>query len=102
MKFRLSQKPGTHTPRSAASMSTRSHAEPGEAPAINPDGTPIAIATSSAERVSSDVGSARSHNACVTGDRKSTRLNSSHGYISYAVFCLKKKKKILSYGKSVR
>src|SRR5205809_5817020 len=28
------------------------------------------------------------------GDRKSTRLNSSHGYISYAVFCLKKKKKI--------
>src|SRR5207245_10447192 len=29
---------------------------------------------------------------CVT-DRKSTRLNSSHGSISYAVFCLKKKKK---------
>src|SRR2546422_4709232 len=28
-----------------------------------------------------------------TLDRKSTRLNSSHGYISYAVFCLKKKKK---------
>src|SRR2546422_4523140 len=28
-------------------------------------------------------------------DRKSTRLNSSHGYISYAVFCLKKKKKVL-------
>src|SRR2546422_7539429 len=27
-------------------------------------------------------------------DRKSTRLNSSHGYISYAVFCLKKKNKI--------
>src|SRR2546422_2184056 len=27
-------------------------------------------------------------------DRKSTRLNSSHGYISYAVFCLKKKKEI--------
>src|SRR2546422_6232155 len=34
-----------------------------------------------------------------TRDRKSTRLNSSHGYISYAVFCLKKKKKtILGYG----
>src|SRR2546429_2688918 len=30
------------------------------------------------------------------GDRKSTRLNSSHGYISYAVFCLKKKKKVLA------
>src|SRR2546429_7366532 len=29
----------------------------------------------------------------VLKDRKSTRLNSSHGYISYAVFCLKKKKK---------
>src|SRR6266436_7425902 len=29
-------------------------------------------------------------------DRKSTRLNSSHGYISYAVFCLKKKKKTKS------
>src|SRR2546422_5884227 len=31
--------------------------------------------------------------AVVPQDRKSTRLNSSHGYISYAVFCLKKKKK---------
>src|SRR2546429_1659296 len=31
--------------------------------------------------------------AAQTLDRKSTRLNSSHGYISYAVFCLKKKKK---------
>src|SRR3989449_2994736 len=30
---------------------------------------------------------------CWYEDRKSTRLNSSHGYISYAVFCLKKKKK---------
>src|SRR2546422_2593319 len=30
-------------------------------------------------------------------DRKSTRLNSSHGYISYAVFCLKKKKKRCCY-----
>src|SRR2546422_3259494 len=28
----------------------------------------------------------------IARDRKSTRLNSSHGYISYAVFCLKKKK----------
>src|SRR2546430_5271449 len=30
---------------------------------------------------------------CVDVDRKSTRLNSSHSQISYAVFCLKKKKK---------
>src|SRR2546429_4506558 len=33
----------------------------------------------------------------LVGDRKSTRLNSSHGYISYAVFCLKKKKKTIQY-----
>src|SRR2546422_8278275 len=31
---------------------------------------------------------------CCSIDRKSTRLNSSHGYISYAVFCLKKKNKL--------
>src|SRR3712207_8542575 len=31
------------------------------------------------------------------GDRKSTRLNSSHANISYAVFCLKKKNKKISY-----
>src|SRR5260221_9993867 len=33
-------------------------------------------------------------NVDIEGDRKSTRLNSSHTVISYAVFCLKKKKKI--------
>src|SRR2546429_5783136 len=32
------------------------------------------------------------HETDIGVDRKSTRLNSSHGYISYAVFCLKKKK----------
>src|SRR2546429_770309 len=32
---------------------------------------------------------------CPDEDRKSTRLNSSHGYISYAVFCLKKKNRVL-------
>src|SRR3989449_6223777 len=36
----------------------------------------------------------RGHEVETTADRKSTRLNSSHGYISYAVFCLKKKKQI--------
>src|SRR2546422_2181022 len=35
-------------------------------------------------------------------DRKSTRLNSSHGYISYAVFCLKKKKKITTHSSRLR
>src|SRR5256884_4962681 len=34
------------------------------------------------------------------GDRKSTRLNSSHGYISYAVFCLKKKKQLVIHRSS--
>src|SRR5687768_17958110 len=32
----------------------------------------------------------------LVADRKSTRLNSSHGYISYAVFCLKKRRTILT------
>src|SRR2546422_4559725 len=43
-----------------------------------------------------DFGHLANYNAWVSIlalDRKSTRLNSSHGYISYAVFCLKKKKK---------
>src|SRR2546429_2834889 len=35
----------------------------------------------------------RYHGTTPPEDRKSTRLNSSHGYISYAVFCLKKKHK---------
>src|SRR5438132_6158700 len=38
-------------------------------------------------------GRAGRHRAAGLGDRKSTRLNSSHTVISYAVFCLKKKKK---------
>src|SRR2546422_11294286 len=39
--------------------------------------------------------------AGVNLDRKSTRLNSSHGYISYAVFCLKKKKKRIAARQSL-
>src|SRR3712207_7929172 len=39
----------------------------------------------------------RSHPQGFPRDRKSTRLNSSHANISYAVFCLKKKKKISTY-----
>src|SRR2546421_938367 len=38
------------------------------------------------------------HRSNVTGDRKSTRLNSSHDQISYAVFCLKKKKHAATHG----
>src|SRR2546429_7335357 len=38
----------------------------------------------------------RQHDGLDGEDRKSTRLNSSHGYISYAVFCLKKKNALTS------
>src|SRR5687768_18070168 len=41
------------------------------------------------------------HGDAMFSDRKSTRLNSSHGYISYAVFCLKKKKKKIYIYKSM-
>src|SRR5438034_6443351 len=47
-------------------------------------------AKSSGQEVPGDLGQARRAGAA---DRKSTRLNSSHTVISYAVFCLKKKKK---------
>src|SRR5260221_5246769 len=40
------------------------------------------------------LGSHSSVSSSVTTDRKSTRLNSSHTVISYAVFCLKKKKRL--------
>src|SRR2546422_5924419 len=54
-------------------------------------GDPAAFPDRGVQRRGDPVGSiiARERNL----DRKSTRLNSSHGYISYAVFCLKKKKK---------
>src|SRR3712207_7125663 len=38
-------------------------------------------------------GQEQARSGTAAGDRKSTRLNSSHAHISYAVFCLKKKKK---------
>src|SRR2546422_3255074 len=58
-----------------------------------------ALPISAARRCKGRSGNSRAHlfegeRALSKGrDRKSTRLNSSHGYISYAVFCLKKKKK---------
>src|SRR5699024_12871492 len=45
----------------------------------------------STKLVAADHGSIHHFNAAVRTDRKSTRLNSSHGSSSYAVFCLKKK-----------
>src|SRR5256886_6904483 len=47
---------------------------------------------SAPKRISSKLGTVRMRRK-PPGDRKSTRLNSSHSQISYAVFCLKKKKK---------
>src|SRR5690349_22690548 len=44
------------------------------------------------ERQTLELAKQRTHGAPATPDRKSTRLNSSHVEISYAVFCLKKKK----------
>src|SRR2546422_4157369 len=58
------------------SSSRRPSAPSGGIPALSDTSAPAACSASPIPR-----------------DRKSTRLNSSHGYISYAVFCLKKKKK---------
>src|SRR3712207_9025739 len=49
---------------------------------------------SSRSEVEQDVGVERRDQLPAAGDRKSTRLNSSHANISYAVFCLKKKQNI--------
>src|SRR2546422_3027224 len=51
------------------------------------------VSPSDAGANSSPIVTSRFAETCDARDRKSTRLNSSHGYISYAVFCLKKKKK---------
>src|SRR5438876_8754862 len=53
---------------------------------------PVMVASSGAALLQDDA-----VEALVTLDRKSTRLNSSHPSISYAVFCLKKKKRRLQH-----
>src|SRR5256885_11485857 len=50
-----------------------------------------ALAVIACEQVDRAVLTGEQHPAVLRGDRKSTRLNSSHLVISYAVFCLKKK-----------
>src|SRR2546427_6285005 len=54
---------------------------------------PLAKACDRARAVVSDTDVLIGTNAVLEVDRKSTRLNSSHSQISYAVFCLKKKKR---------
>src|SRR3712207_7393055 len=56
---------------------------------LRPDGSAIA----GLYAAGNTSGAVMGHSYAGAGDRKSTRLNSSHANISYAVFCLKKKKK---------
>src|SRR2546429_1778436 len=56
-------------------------------------GRVVAVPLGHANGTSSEMHPRGAVSALEKKDRKSTRLNSSHGYISYAVFCLKKKKK---------
>src|SRR5687768_18250436 len=72
--------------------------EPSFAPAIEPE---IEVEGLGEQKRAREVRAGDEHRSIDRGrpalgkkdqDRKSTRLNSSHGYISYAVFCLKKKK----------
>src|SRR5688572_32249047 len=56
------------------------------------DGNGTATATVDVTVTSANDGPVAVNDVAATADRKSTRLNSSHSQISYAVFCLKKKK----------
>src|SRR3712207_9370837 len=57
-----------------------------------PSGSPASSAASNSRYATSGVSSLGLSTTVHPADRKSTRLNSSHANISYAVFCLKKKK----------
>src|SRR2546429_4627867 len=72
----------------------RSLESPGPRVGAAADAQPVAadpLARGRDEGASVDEAAARRERLAKRLDRKSTRLNSSHGYISYAVFCLKKK-----------
>src|SRR2546422_7439753 len=85
----------TSTPRQSESVQKNTartacnFPKPAAAHCQNTTASPVKPVTTSAAPSSSPCSSLTRFNQ----DRKSTRLNSSHGYISYAVFCLKKKKK---------
>src|SRR2546422_3454530 len=81
-------------------VSVSKEREPASGPPREPVGRPEGLPKSSATGGDAGRPNARRQRSCgccaariSKPDRKSTRLNSSHGYISYAVFCLKKKKK---------
>src|SRR2546429_5133545 len=75
----------------AASFAQSAATFSGEAVALKANAVGVSLALADTGALPSSGGSLSTSVASV--DRKSTRLNSSHGYISYAVFCLKKKKK---------
>src|SRR2546422_7693289 len=60
--------------------------------ASNPGSPCRELASGGGRQTVRQTGSGEGPTCAACEDRKSTRLNSSHGYISYAVFCLKKKK----------
>src|SRR5438105_12775281 len=68
---------------------SRSNIESRDLPMKNKSPLPLRASTLPAHSASES----RNHRLGSAVDRKSTRLNSSHEWISYAVFCLKKKKK---------
>src|SRR2546427_1658285 len=63
----------------------------------HPEGAPLDLAESTDAALTDAETLARRWHGAAEGDRKSTRLNSSHSQISYAVFCLKKKKKNITH-----
>src|SRR2546422_8220450 len=62
------------------------------APSFSPDGRFIVFRRQ--QSLSAVIAAKENHGGPVDVDRKSTRLKSSHGYISYAPFCLKKKNQL--------
>src|SRR5690625_7111268 len=98
------ERPGTGSPtRRLGPLATRSDAEPGQKGATQADDTRLersglfAYLNSGKQSITVDLEDAPGRQTLeqllgVVEDRKSTRLNSSHVAISYAVFCLKKKK----------
>src|SRR2546429_6705562 len=83
----------THRKRKVQSPVERSKASAGLAPSVFRMAPASSHANGSRHTRNTSGLAVRCSKRCCTADRKSTRLNSSHGYISYAVFCLKKKKK---------
>src|SRR6266542_6313906 len=95
---RLLSGPGGRNPTLAAVTGGKAHPEmasPGSQPFAEPgQGERVAVLDRAVAGVEQfEIDTVVWHPGRAQRDRKSTRLNSSHGSISYAVFCLKKKKK---------